>query len=231
MKKSLIVLVCALFGTTFIAQAQSGAGKSGGVSLKSQKDSANYALGITLAEELKKKGIQEVDFDMLMAGLRDQMQGKAGMDPSTAAKIAAAESKKAMELAKERNKVEGAAFLEKNAKEPGVLKTASGLQYKHTKQGAGPSPDANDKVTVHYTGRLLDGYEFDSSVNRGQPATFGLNQVIKGWTEGLQLMKEGGKATLYIPFDLAYGPNGSRSIPGYATLIFDIELIKVEKVD
>jgi len=222
-KQITVLAIAALMGTAALAQSKA--------KLVTHRDSVSYALGITLAEELKKKGIVEVDMDQLMTGLKDQLEGKAILDAGEAGKYASAESKRMQEVAKEENKIEGADFLAKNKTEKGVITTPSGLQYKTTKEGTGISPDTNDKVTVHYTGTLLDGTKFDSSVDRGQPATFGLNQVIKGWTEGLQLLKEGGKATFYIPYELAYGQNGSRTIPGCATLIFDVELIKVEKVD
>jgi FKBP-type peptidyl-prolyl cis-trans isomerase len=223
--KNLTVLAFAFVIGTAAAVAQSN------VKLDTHRDSVSYSLGVTLAEEMKKKGIVEVDMDKLMAGLKDQLAGKATIPFVEANQCANMESKKVQEVKKEVNKKEGEAFLAKNKTEKGVIATPSGLQYKTTKEGSGASPDANDKVTVHYTGTLLDGTKFDSSVDRGQPATFGLNQVIKGWTEGLQYLKEGGKAIYYIPYDLAYGPNGSRTIPGNATLIFEVELIKVEKVD
>lgn len=130
----------------------------------------------------------------------------------------------------EENKKEGAAFLADNEKKSGVKKTVSGLQYKVTKEGKGTSPVATDQVTVHYSGKLIDGKEFDSSYKRGAPATFPLNRVISGWTEGLQLMKEGAKYQFYIPPELAYGSRGAGGIIGpESTLIFDVELIKVEK--
>jgi FKBP-type peptidyl-prolyl cis-trans isomerase FkpA len=119
-------------------------------------------------------------------------------------------------------------FLSENKTKEGVKTTASGLQYKITKEGAGKTPKATDKVTVHYEGRLIDGTVFDSSIQRGEPATFPLNGVIRGWTEGFQLFNEGTKATLYIPSDLGYGASGSPpKIGPNQTLIFDIELIKV----
>ena len=123
----------------------------------------------------------------------------------------------------------GREFLEENAKNDSVKVTESGLQYMVIKEGNGAKPGPTDQVTVHYTGTLIDGTVFDSSVERGEPITFALNQVIKGWTEGLQLMSEGSKYRLFIPSDLAYGPDGKGDILPNSTLIFDVELIKVEK--
>lgn len=123
----------------------------------------------------------------------------------------------------------GKAFLTENAGKPGVKTTASGLQYKVVTEGTGKSPKSTDGVMVHYRGTLLDGTEFDSSYKRNQPITFRLNQVIPGWTEGLQLMKEGGKSILYIPSNLAYGPRGAGGIIGPdETLVFEVELLKVQ---
>ncbi len=127
------------------------------------------------------------------------------------------------------NKAAGEAFLAENAKKPGVITTASGLQYQVITEGTGASPSATDNVTVHYQGTTIDGKEFDSSYKRGAPATFPLNRVIAGWTEGLQLMKEGGKSRLFIPSNLAYGERGAgRDIGPNSTLIFDVELIKAK---
>ena len=127
------------------------------------------------------------------------------------------------------NKAAGEAFLAENAKKPGVVTTASGLQYQVITEGTGASPSATDNVTVHYQGTTIDGKEFDSSYKRGEPATFPLNRVIPGWTEGLQLMKEGGKSRLFIPSNLAYGERGAgRDIGPNSTLIFDVELIKTK---
>lgn len=127
------------------------------------------------------------------------------------------------------NKAAGEAFLAENAKKPGIVTTASGLQYQVITEGTGATPSATDNVTVHYKGTTLDGKEFDSSYGRGAPATFPLNRVIAGWTEGLQLMKEGGKSRLFIPSNLAYGERGAgRDIGPNSALIFDVELIKAK---
>ncbi len=128
----------------------------------------------------------------------------------------------------EKNIAEGGAFLAKVKKEEGVKTTASGLAYKVLSAGTGASPEATNQVTVHYTGKFISGKVFDSSVERGQPATFPLNRVIPGWTEGLQLMKKGGKSMLYIPSDLAYGPQGRGPIPPNTTLIFEVELLDIK---
>ncbi|NOT11523.1 MAG: FKBP-type peptidyl-prolyl cis-trans isomerase [Methylococcaceae bacterium] len=129
----------------------------------------------------------------------------------------------------EENKAQGKAFLAENAKKPAIKTTASGLQYEILTAGTGvKSPSASDNVTVHYKGTTIDGKEFDSSYSRGEPATFPLNQVIPGWTEGVQLMKEGDKYRFYIPSELAYGEHGQGPIAPNATLIFDVELIKIQ---
>ena len=127
------------------------------------------------------------------------------------------------------NKTIGREFMEQNAKNDSVIQTQSGLQYMVLKEGTGAKPGPTDEVTVHYTGKLLDGTVFDSSVERGEPATFPLDKVIPGWTEGLQLMSEGSKYRLFIPSELAYGSKGNQNILPNSTLIFDVELIKVEK--
>jgi len=125
-------------------------------------------------------------------------------------------------------KQKGTLFLAENVNQEGVQTTASGLQYKVLKEGTGRKPTKNDSVTVHYVGKLINGDVFDSSVKRGQPATFPLNGVIKGWTEGLQLMKEGAKYRFFIPAELGYGNRSAGKIPAHSTLIFDVELIAVD---
>lgn len=139
-----------------------------------------------------------------------------------------AEQRAAAEKMGEVNAAAGKTFLDENGKRVEVKTTASGLQYEVLEEGTGKMPAATDSVTVHYTGKLIDGTVFDSSVERGEPATFGVTQVIPGWVEALQMMKEGAKWRLFIPSNLAYGPNGAGNVIGpNATLIFDVELIKV----
>ncbi|MFA5984146.1 MAG: FKBP-type peptidyl-prolyl cis-trans isomerase [Methylococcaceae bacterium] len=128
----------------------------------------------------------------------------------------------------EDNKIAGMAFLAENAKKANIVTTPSGLQYEVLTAGTGATPSASDNVTVHYKGTTIDGKEFDSSYGRGEPATFPLNRVIAGWTEGVQLMKEGAKYRFYIPSELAYGEHGAGPIAPNATLIFDVELIKIQ---
>ncbi|MFN5296334.1 MAG: FKBP-type peptidyl-prolyl cis-trans isomerase [Flavobacteriales bacterium] len=198
---------------------------------KTRKDSVSYALGITMAETLKKSGISEYNEDLVKKAISEHLAGKGTFDAATADKIYKEEAKKIADKKLIETKKAGEEFLANNKKSKLVQSTPSGLQYKHTQEGTGAMPDGNDKVTVHYHGTLIDGTVFDSSVQRGTPATFGLNQVIPGWTEGLQYMKEGGKTTFYIPSELAYGSRTQNKIPGNSTLIFEVELIKVEPVE
>jgi FKBP-type peptidyl-prolyl cis-trans isomerase FklB len=220
MKK--LLLASMAFAITLTASSQG---------FKTRKDSVSYALGITMAETLKKSGITEYNEDLIKKAISEHLAGKATFDVLTSEKIYKEETRKIAEQKSLANKKAGETFLAENKKKKGVKSTASGLQYLNTQEGTGAQPDANDKVTVHYNGTLIDGTVFDSSVQRGTPATFGLNQVIPGWTEGLQLMKEGGKTTFYIPSELAYGSRNQAKIPGNSTLIFEVELIKVEPID
>lgn len=220
MKKITLILVA--IATTFHLSAQG---------FKTRKDSVSYALGVTMAETLKKSGINDYNEEIIKKAISEHLAGKGAFDAASADKIYREETKKIGEQKALENKKAGEAFLAANKKNKTVQSTASGLQYKHTLEGTGAQPDGNDKVTVHYHGTLIDGTVFDSSVQRGTPATFGLNQVIPGWTEGLQYMKEGGKTTFYIPSELAYGSRNQNKIPGNSALIFEVELIKVETVE
>lgn len=179
-------------------------------------DSNAFISGIRDARAKKERQFTDAELQTAYADFQDEMQKKQLNDA------------KSPEATKQIAEHKDADFLAENAKKEGVKTTASGLQYKITQQGNGKQPTAQSVVKVHYTGKLLDGKVFDSSVERGQPVEFPLNQVIPGWTEGLQLMKEGAKATLYIPAQLAYGEQGvPGTIPPNSTLIFDVELIKV----
>jgi FKBP-type peptidyl-prolyl cis-trans isomerase FklB len=192
-------------------------------------DKISYALGLGIGHQLKNMGIENFSVEDFAQSIKDVMEDKATAMTSQEAQALLntyfqekqkAESQKAIS--------EGKVFLEENAKKEGVVTTKSGLQYEILTEGTGKQPKATDTVRCHYEGSLINGSVFDSSYKRGEPAEFGLSQVIPGWTEGVQLMKEGAKYRFYIPYLLGYGENGAgSSIPPYSTLIFDVELIKV----
>jgi FKBP-type peptidyl-prolyl cis-trans isomerase FklB len=196
--------------------------------LKDQKDKVSYSIGMNIGFNLSRQKV-DINPDILAAGIKDSIAGKPQLT-SDQVKDVMAQFEKDMEQkqkqAGEKNKTEGAKLLEENKKKPGVKTTASGLEYKVEKDGSGPQPKPTDMVTVNYRGTLIDGTEFDSSYKRGQPATFPVNGVIKGWTEALQLMKVGSKYQLWIPSSLAYGERSvSPEIGPNATLIFEVELL------
>lgn len=214
--------------------------------LKTDLDSVSYAVGLDIAQNLK-KGFSDVDFKILRQGIRDGKDSANFLiDQKEVKKIIQvyfqkkkqAEMKKrqeeALKKAEEKYadvKKAGEDFLKENAKKKGVKVTKSGLQYKVIKQGKGEKPTATSKVKVHYKGTLIDGKEFDSSYKRKKPAEFMANRVIKGWTEGLQLMPVGSKYEFYIPQELAYGafPRSGGDIKPFATLIFEVELLDIVK--
>ena len=192
-------------------------------------DKISYALGLGIGQQLKSMNIENFDIKEFSRSIEDVMAGRDTDMTAREAQVMLSEyfQKKEKEQAKA-NIAEGKAFLEENGKREGVVTTKSGLQYEVLTEGTGNSPKATDKVRCHYEGRLIDGTVFDSSYQRNEPADFGLNQVIAGWTEGVQLMKEGAKYRFSIPYLLGYGERGAgASIPPYATLVFDVELIKV----
>ncbi len=194
-------------------------------------DKLSYAWGMALGQQLRAMGVENLNKDDFKRAIDAAFDGKeTEMPPEEANKLIQEYLQELTERKTAEIKSVGEKFLAENLKKDNVKSTESGLQYIVEKEGTGASPSATDEVTVHYTGRLLDGTVFDSSVSRGEPATFPLNRVIPGWTEGLQLMKEGGKNVFFIPSALAYGAQGvPNAIPPHSTLIFEVELIKVNK--
>ena len=194
-------------------------------------DKLSYAWGLAMGSQLKAMGVKELNSESFKDGVKVAFDGGTPeISTEEAQKLINDYLQELEAKATAAAKEAGNKFLEENAKKEGVKVTSTGLQYRVIKEGTGAQPTATDEVTVHYTGKLHDGTVFDSSVNRGEPATGPLNRVIPGWTEGVQLMKEGAKYEFYIPSDLAYGPNGvPNAIPPHATLIFEVELISIGK--
>lgn len=229
--------VLALVAGLAVACSKGGESGSGSGALVTDAQKFGYAIGVDIGRSLTPVKDQ-VDVASLVQGLEETIAGK---EPRIAdeerEKIKADISRKLQEKQQEERTAKSAAakeagekFLVENAKRAGVKTTATGLQYETLTEGTGATPKKDDKVTVHYKGTLMDGSEFDSSYSRGQPVTFPLGNVIPGWTEGLQLMKVGGKSKLYIPSALGYGERGAGSRIGpNETLVFEIELMSVEK--
>lgn len=194
-------------------------------------DKLSYAWGLAMGNQLKAMGVKEIESESFKNGVKVAFDGGTPeISVEEAQKIINEYLTDLQQKAEKLAREEGEKFLAENKKNEKVMETASGLQYVVEKEGTGAQPTAEDEVTVHYTGKLLNGQVFDSSVSRGEPATFPLNRVIPGWTEGVQLMKEGAKYTFFIPSDLAYGAQGvPNAIPPHSTLIFEVELIKVLK--
>ncbi|MDE7402712.1 MAG: FKBP-type peptidyl-prolyl cis-trans isomerase [Muribaculaceae bacterium] len=195
-------------------------------------DKLSYAWGLAMGRQLQGMGMKELNIDDFKDGVKGVFEGgEPAISPEEAQKLIQDYLNDLQEKADAQARQAGKEFLEQTKKEvANIQETASGLLYVVDKEGEGAQPAATDEVTVHYTGKLIDGTVFDSSVNRGEPATFPLNRVIPGWTEGVQLMKEGAKYTFFIPSDLAYGAQGvPGAIPPHSTLIFEVELIKVIK--
>lgn len=227
MKTSLFI-IAASFALTSLAPAAD-------TQLKDQKEKVSYSIGLDIGTTLKRQLI-DVNAELLNKGIQDGLSGNKPLLTDEQVKETMAAFQKEM-MAKqaaakkaigEKNATEGKKFLEENKKKDGVKTTASGLEYKVIKDGTGPSPKATDTVKVNYRGTTIDGTEFDSSYKRGEPATFPVNRVIKGWTEALQLMKVGSKYQLVVPAELAYGERGAGSDIGPdATLLFDVELLGI----
>ena len=199
-------------------------------------DKVSYALGIGIGRQLSQMGAADLNIDDFAQAIKDVIAGDLKLGDAEAQQIvqeffAKQEEKQKAEAAEKGKaaKQDGEKFLAENGKKEGVITTASGLQYQVLREGNGQSPKATDTVECHYEGTLIDGTKFESSYDRGQTATFPLNQVIAGWTEGLQLMKEGGKYRFFIPYELGYGERGAgASIPPFSTLVFDVELVSVK---
>src|SRR5215469_8290224 len=224
MKRLIVIVSASLLAFPLFGQDKSP-------QLKDQKDKVSYSIGLQIGLNL---GRQKVDInpDILAAGIKDAIAGKPQLTTDQVKEVMAQFEKDMEQKQKqlgEKNKADGDKFLAENKKNPGVKATASGLQYKVEKEGTGAQPKPTDMVTVNYRGTLIDGTEFDSSFKRGQPATFPVNGVIKGWTEALQLMKQGAKYQLFIPANLAYGERAmGPDIGPNSTLIFEVELQEVK---
>ena len=230
MKSRLVIILCMALaaGPVFAADK---------VELKTQKDKVSYAIGMDVGNGLKKNDV-DVDPDIVAKAIKDILAGNKPLMTDEEVKTAItglqkdlqAKQQERAKVLGEKNKKEGEAFLAQNKTKAGVKTLPSGLQYKVITEGKGKTPKAGDTVTVQYKGTLVDGTEFDSSYKRGQPATFPVSGVIKGWTEALQLMKEGSKWQIFLPSDLAYGAGGTPGDPigPNAVLIFDVELVSIQ---
>ncbi|MDR1698953.1 MAG: FKBP-type peptidyl-prolyl cis-trans isomerase [Prevotellaceae bacterium] len=191
-------------------------------------EKVSYALGLNVGGNIAGSGIQDLNAEQFAQGVKDALAGKPAISVQEAQQILNEYFSDLQQKIAEKNKAEGTLFLTVNSKHEGVKTLPSGLQYKVLQEGTGRKPTASDSVVCHYHGTLIDGTVFDSSVQRGQPATFGVSQVIKGWTEALQLMTEGSKWRLFIPSELAYGAQGAGAhIKPHTTLIFDVELLNI----
>jgi FKBP-type peptidyl-prolyl cis-trans isomerase FklB len=224
MKHLIVIFSASLLVLPLFAQEKSA-------QLKDQKDKVSYSIGMQIGFNLGRQKV-DINTDVLAAGIKDAIAGKPQLTPDQVKEIMETFEKdmeKKQKEAGEKNKAEGTKFLEENKKKEGVKTTASGLQYKALKEGTGAQPKATDTVTVNYRGTLINGTEFDSSYKRGQPATFPVNGVIKGWSEALQLMKAGSKYQLFIPASLAYGERAvGGDIGPNSTLIFEVDLLEVK---
>ncbi|MCB9034140.1 MAG: FKBP-type peptidyl-prolyl cis-trans isomerase [Chitinophagales bacterium] len=236
MKKITILFIAAVIAIAFTACKSGGSNELKSYKLKTTDDSVAYAIGAQIAMQMQLNSLKQTDSNINFMALAKAMyemyqDGKLSVDEKEIEGVLMRKFNPEVYQQGLDNEKKGKAFLEKNAKKAGVKTTASGLQYEVITEGTGPKPTATDNVKVHYTGTLLDGTVFDSSVERGEPVEFPLGQVIKGWTEGLQLMPVGSKYKFYVPADLAYGASGQPQggIGPNEPLIFEVELLSIEK--
>ena len=230
-KKDLIAEVAKLKGEATAMKTQlDQLKKSKELNLEDALHKFSYAFGVEIGSNLQTVGVDSLAYAIFSKALEDTFKGKEAMSAKDARTQVQNSIKEFQEREAKRLSEPGTLFLAENAKKEGVVTTESGLQYVVLEQGTGAKPTATDKVKVHYQGNLIDGEVFDSSIQRGEPVVFGVSQVISGWTEALQMMPVGSKWQVFIPQDLAYGPRGAGgSIPPYAALIFEVELLSIEK--
>ncbi len=228
MKRYILLFAAVAITTYSLAQTKPAAAP---LLLKTQLDSASYAFGASIAGDLKNRGVNNLNYSLVSKAMSDVFSGGTVIfTPEKCQEVIygllnVLEKKKFEGVIAESNK-----YLNENKLKPGIITLPSGLQYEVIVPGAGPKPLATDEVSVNYEGTLTNGFQFDSSYTRGEPTSFVLNQVIPGWTEGLQQMPLGSKYRFFIPYSLAYGERGAgKDIPPYSTLIFEVELLKIGK--
>ena len=236
MRRVVVILIVLVILLPFLSLATDQE-KNTDIELKSFAEKISYVLGQEIGTSFKDSPT-EIDLDIFMRGIKDSIKGtKSPLDADETNQIKQEFSRQVQEnrnqkmaALSEKNRADGEAFLAANKNKEGIVTTDSGLQYKVLRKGDGPKPQKTDRVTVHYSGTLLDGTEFDSSYTREKPATFQVGRVIPGWTEALQLMNVGSKYRLFIPSDLAYGARGAGGQIGpNSMLIFDVELLSIEQ--
>lgn len=230
MKSRNLAIIFTLLLTAFVISCDSSGNydKAPKIKLDTNIDSVSFALGYQNAQFLAMEGANDLNYEQYLSGFINGMNGNETLDDMQRGQIINDYRIALQQVQVDENTAIGEAFLAENREKEGVTETESGLQIKVIEEGTGKSPNEEDEVEVHYEGTLIDGQVFDSSYQRGEPAVFPLNRVIPGWTEGVQLMKEGGTYELYVPGDLAYGPNSPGSPIGpNETLIFKVELLKV----